>query len=52
MDFTLNESKKMLQSMVRDFTRKEIEPRWQEMEKSRASLTTCSNNWPLLASSA
>ena len=35
MDFTLNEKQKMLQSTVRDFTRKEIEPRWQEMEKSR-----------------
>ena len=35
MDFTLNEKQKMLQSMVRDFTRKEIETRWQEMEKSR-----------------
>ena len=35
MDFTLNERQKMLQAMVRDFTRKEVEPRWQEMEKSR-----------------
>ena len=35
MDFTLNEKQKMLQSMVRDFTRKEVEPRWQEMEDSR-----------------
>jgi len=36
MDFTLNEKpKKCFQSMVRDFTRKEVEPRWQEMEKSR-----------------
>ena len=35
MDFTLNEKQKMLQSMVRDFTRKDVEPRWQEMEKSR-----------------
>jgi butyryl-CoA dehydrogenase len=35
MDFTLTEKQKMLQSMVRDFTRKDVEPRWQEMEKSR-----------------
>ena len=35
MDFTLNEKQKMLQSMVRDFTRKEVEPRWKEMETSR-----------------
>ncbi|MGP8078957.1 MAG: acyl-CoA dehydrogenase family protein [Dehalococcoidales bacterium] len=35
MDFTLNEKQKMLQSMVRDFTRKDVEPRWQEMEDSR-----------------
>jgi alkylation response protein AidB-like acyl-CoA dehydrogenase len=35
MDFTLNEKQKMLQAMVKDFTKKEIEPRWQEMENSR-----------------
>jgi len=35
MDFTLTEKQKMLQTMLRDFTRKEVEPRWQEMEKSR-----------------
>jgi alkylation response protein AidB-like acyl-CoA dehydrogenase len=35
MDFTLNERQKMLQAMVRDFTRKEVEPRWKEMEDAR-----------------
>jgi butyryl-CoA dehydrogenase len=35
MDFTLNERQKMLQAMVRDFTRKEVEPRWKEMENVR-----------------
>ena len=35
MDFTLNEEQLMLQTMVRDFTQTEIEPRWQEMEESR-----------------
>jgi alkylation response protein AidB-like acyl-CoA dehydrogenase len=35
MDFTLNEKQKMLQTLVKDFTRKEVEPRWKEMEISR-----------------
>ena len=35
MDFTLSERQKMLQTMVKDFTRKEVEPRWKEMEVSR-----------------
>ena len=35
MDFVLNERQKMLQAMVKDFTRKEAEPRWKEMEVSR-----------------
>jgi len=35
MDFILSEEQKMLQSMVRDFTQKEVEPRWQEMEEER-----------------
>ena len=35
MDFILSEKQKMLQSMVKDFTRKEVEPRWQEMEEKR-----------------
>jgi alkylation response protein AidB-like acyl-CoA dehydrogenase len=35
MDFVLNEKHKMLQTMVKDFTRKEVEPRWQEMEDKR-----------------
>ena len=33
MDFMLSEKQKMLQAMVKDFTRKEVEPRWQEMEE-------------------
>jgi len=35
MDFSLNEKQKMLQTMVKDFTRKEVEPRWPEMEDKR-----------------
>ena len=35
MDFMLSEKQKMLQTMVKDFTRKEVEPRWKEMEDSR-----------------
>ena len=35
MDFVLNEKQKMLQAMVKDFTRKEVEPRWKEMEDAR-----------------
>ena len=35
MDFVLSEKQKMLQSLVKDFTRKEVEPRWQEMELKR-----------------
>jgi alkylation response protein AidB-like acyl-CoA dehydrogenase len=35
MDFMLSEKQKMLQALVKDFTRKEVEPRWKEMEESR-----------------
>ena len=35
MDFVLSEKQKMLQAMVKDFARKEVEPRWQEMEETR-----------------
>ena len=35
MDFILSEKQKMLQAMVKDFARKEVEPRWQEMEEKR-----------------
>ena len=35
MDFILSEKQKMLRSLVNDFTRKEVEPRWQEMELKR-----------------
>ena len=35
MDFVLSEKQKMLQSLVKDFTRKGVEPRWQEMEMKR-----------------
>lgn len=35
MDFMLSEKQKMLQAMVKDFARKEVEPRWQEMEEKR-----------------
>jgi len=35
MDFVLNEKQKMLQAMAKDFTRKEVEPRWKEMEDVR-----------------
>ncbi len=35
MDFILSEQQKILQSMVKDFTQKEVEPRWREMEETR-----------------
>ena len=35
MDFMLSEKQKMLQALVKSFTRKEVEPRWKEMEESR-----------------
>ena len=35
MDFMLSEKQKMLQAMVKEFTRKEVEPRWKEMEDTR-----------------
>ena len=35
MDFVLSEKQKMLQAMIKNFTRKEVESRWKEMEDAR-----------------